>query len=170
MALRVLYLPRVKRAVGASPEFCSIFMRAVRKLRRERLNTSGTDAAAYCYSVWLRHLKLASATGHHSPTTVLELGPGDSIGIGLSALLCGANTYYALDAARYANVERSLKVFDDLVVMFREQSDIPVGGVAADVKPVLESYEFPAQILTAERLRASLAPERVESIRRAIKK
>ena len=49
-------------------------------------NTGGTDSVRYCYSVWLRHLVLAYENGYKKiPERVAELGPGDSLGIGLSA-------------------------------------------------------------------------------------
>ena len=61
--------------------------------------TGGTSSARYCYSVWLRHLVMAYDSGllQRPPATVAELGPGDSIGIGLAALLSGARKYHALD-------------------------------------------------------------------------
>ena len=58
----------------------------------------GTVSPRYCYSVWLRHLVMASdGCLFEYPKTVAELGPGDSIGIGLAALISGADEYYAFD-------------------------------------------------------------------------
>src|SRR5262245_35644000 len=80
----------------------------------------GTTTAEYCYSVWLRHLLRARAVGvaRDVPHTVAELGPGDSIGIGLAALLCGAEKYYALDVVRYSDLRTNLAIFDRLVQLF----------------------------------------------------
>ena len=62
------------------------------KLRK----TGGTDSARYCYSVWLRHLAMAHTNGlPTSPKIVAELGPGDSIGMGLAALIAGTEKYFA---------------------------------------------------------------------------
>ena len=53
--------------------------------------TGGTVSARYCYGVWLRHMKMAREAGlDTNPRVVAELGPGDSLGIGLAALLAGA--------------------------------------------------------------------------------
>ena len=59
--------------------------------RRHRATTGGSDSARYCYSVWLRHLRSLAPYGFRvKGAHVGELGPGDSIGIGLAALLSGA--------------------------------------------------------------------------------
>jgi hypothetical protein len=71
--------------------------------------TGGTVSARYCYSVWLRHLCMLHAHGLPMTfETVVEFGPGDSLGTGLAALLSGADRYITLDAVRYAvSVRRS---------------------------------------------------------------
>ena len=53
--------------------------------------TAGHTTAAYCYSVWLRHLSIITkAVPNFAPKVVVELGPGDSLGLGCAALLSGA--------------------------------------------------------------------------------
>jgi hypothetical protein len=47
--------------------------------------TGGTTSARYCCSVWLRHISCAHENGLSTrPEVVAELGPGDSLGIGLA--------------------------------------------------------------------------------------
>ena len=50
-------------------------------------STGGSVSARYCYSVWMRHFTTATGVvGLIRPRCVAELGPGDSLGIGLAAL------------------------------------------------------------------------------------
>ena len=64
------------------------------ELRQPRAGTGGADRARYCYAVWLRHLvALAEAGVPFQPEVVLELGPGDTVGVGIMALLTGAKEY-----------------------------------------------------------------------------
>ena len=68
------------------------------------MRTGGTVSARYCYSVWSRHLSILQRSG--LPTTfktMVELGPGDSLGIGLAALLSGVERYIALDVVQHAS-------------------------------------------------------------------
>jgi hypothetical protein len=136
-------------------------------------STRGTNSARYCFSVWLRHLVMA----HESrlvrgeapvPGVVAELGPGDSLGIGLAALLTGARHYVALDLVAYANPERNLAVLDELVTLLQTRAPVPDASEFPSVKPFLPSYEFPRRILSDEHLARALSPERVASIRRAL--
>ena len=131
--------------------------------------TSGTVSARYCYAVWMRHLVKAHANrlGAHFPT-VAELGPGDSLGVGLAALLSGAERYVALDVVRYADSARNLAVLDELAALFAARTPIPDEDESPLVRPTLASYDFPQHILTQRRLAAALAPERLATIRRAI--
>lgn len=134
-------------------------------------STGGTDSARYCYSVWLRHLVLAQASGRLPagvPRVVAELGPGDSIGIGIAALLSGAEQYAALDILRYSDLGRSKAMVDELASLFRERAPLPGGEEFPSLKPALDSEAFPHHLLGGDALQAALAPERVSRIRAAL--
>lgn len=132
--------------------------------------TGGTGSARYCYSVWLRHLLLVEATGRLSgvPPCVAELGPGDSIGIGLAALLSGVEKYFALDLVRYAQPCTDLAVFDELLALYRQRAHVPDSNEFPLLKPQVDDYEFPGRLLTAEHMERALAAERLERIRSSI--
>ena len=135
-----------------------------------RRGTGGTGSAGYCYSVWLRHLVMAKSNGLSSfPRVVAELGPGDSLGIGLAALISGCEKYYAFDVVDYAKTERNLDVFDSLVEYFENRAAIPAGDEFPKVRPALEVYDFPADILNEDRLRHALDKSRLENIRESIR-
>jgi SAM-dependent methyltransferase len=127
-------------------------------------------SARYCYAVWLRHLSMLRRSG--LPTsfdTMAELGPGDSLGIGLASLLSGVRRYIALDATRYAGARLNLLVFEELISLFRDRTPIPDETEYPLIRPRLQSYEFPADILTPARLDSSLRPERLNWIRESIR-
>jgi hypothetical protein len=140
-----------------------------RRLSRRKPGTGGSTSARYCYSIWLRHLILASRGGlPTTPRVVAELGPGDSLGVGLAALLTGSAEYYAMDSVAYSNVERNLIVFEEIASLLAQRAALPGDDEFPDVKPRLDSYAFPSDVLDAARLEAALAPDRREAIRRAI--
>jgi len=122
----------------------------------------------YYYSVWLRHLAMAHQHGFALPETVAELGPGGSLGVGLSALLSGANRYYALDVLQYTNPDQQRRMFDELVELFQARTPIPAGDEFPGIKPRLDSYKFPNHILPPAHLARTLAPERLDAIRQLV--
>lgn len=131
--------------------------------------SGGTCSARYCYSVWLRHLIRLHENG--CPTafnSVAELGPGDSIGMGLAALLCGVQRYLALDIKAHADPETNRRVFEELVVLFRSRAPLPHDAEFPMMQPKLARYDFPRVILDERRLTASLAESRLSEIRAAI--
>lgn len=131
--------------------------------------TGGTISARYCYSVWLRHMVMAHASGLNTfPRVIAELGPGDSLGIGLAALICGSEEYYALDAVEHANSSRNLEIFDELVILFRNKTPIPDEDEFPEVKPKLSSYAFPTDILSEERMHFVLSASRLLKIRKSL--
>lgn len=139
----------------------------VEPLLRQR--TAGvTQSASYAYWVWMKHLTLLWANGLQTiPGTVAELGPGDSLGVGLAAILSGARRYCALDVRKYANTAANLTVLDELVELFRARAPRPSTGWP-DFDSYLDERLFPSHILTDELLRASLADSRIDRIRDAI--
>ena len=125
--------------------------------------------ASYYYSIWLRHLvKTHESRGPTTPDVVAEIGPGDALGIGIAALLPGARRYIALDIVPCASNSENLQVFDEMVAFFRARAPIPDHTVYPEAEPALESYAFPGHILGATRLSQSLAPDRLELVRRAV--
>jgi len=132
--------------------------------------TGGTGSARYCYSVWLRHLVLSQTHGKYfrMPAIAAELGPGDSIGIGLAALLSGVEKYYALDLVRYSDLRKNLTILDELISLFRARAPVPAGDEFPFLNPKLESYGFPHYILDAMALDAALNPQRVSAIRSSL--
>src|ERR1700760_4110721 len=87
-------------------------------------NPMGTATAESCYSIFMRHLCLIQGEGgvRGVPRVVAELGPGSSLGVGLAALIAGADKYCALDLIDHSDVAANLAVFDELAEMFRDQA------------------------------------------------
>lgn len=102
------------------------------------------------------------------PKIVAELGPGDSLGLGLCALISGAEKYYALDIVEFAEPKRNIEIFEKLVHFFSVQESIPDECEFPRVQPLLFSYKFPNHILTDERLKSGLDKARLTQIRNSI--
>ena len=133
-----------------------------------RRGTGGTDSASYCYGVWLKHLTYLAENGMTGvPRTLAELGPGDSLGIGLAAMLCGVDRYIALDIVEFSTNPGNLEIFDELVELFRARAPRPNKGWP-DYDEFLDDGLFPGHILTDKQMASALRPERVAAIRRAV--
>jgi len=133
---------------------------------RWRAKAPETANARYCYSVWLRHLVTAVENGMSgAPKSVVEIGPGGSLGTGLAALLSGSHAYCGLDAIDLAQPETNLVVFDELVELFQRREAVPGTEEFPRVGPALQTYAFPSHVITNEVLTAALAADRVRAIR-----
>jgi len=128
--------------------------------------TGGTINARYCYSVWLRHLVVAAKNGLPTqPKSLLEIGPGNSLGVGLAALLTGSIKYFALDIFKFTEFKSNLTIFEELVDLFKERANIPDNKEFPMLKPDLDCYEFPGNILSDTRLDSSLDLSRLLTIK-----
>ena len=130
----------------------------------------GHTTGAYSYSVWMRHLSIITkVVPSFAPRVVVELGPGDSLGLGCAALLSGAEQYIALDVVAHANAEHDVKVLDELVELFEQHAPIPDGRAFPHLLPKLSSYAFPGRLFTADGpRRIRLDPGRLQAIRAAL--
>lgn len=142
------------------------FVPGVAKLLQKK--TGGTNSALYCYGVWLKHLVMLWENGMRSiPDTLVELGPGDSLGVGLAAMLSGVNHYYALDVIEHSNSAANLAVFAELVTLFQRRAPRTSKGWP-DYDAYLDDKLFPSHILTDRVLDRALSAERIRFIRNAL--
>lgn len=110
--------------------------------------TGGTHDARYCYSVWLRHLvKTSPFRPNNLLGIVLELGPGDSLGTGLAALLSGAEQFIALDEVNYASPRQNQQVLKELLSLFSGREPIPSAKEFPKIHPLINDYSFPNSLL-----------------------
>ena len=151
-------------AVKSIVKGCLTFLPGWHWIRRKE--GGGANSARYCYSVWLRHWRLAAQYGTAlHPDVVAELGPGDSIGTGLAAILSGCKAYLAFDIVPYTSLVKNLEIFDQLVELFRNRTPIPDDIEFPDIYPRLCSYDFPAELYPGDHLEKTLAECRVQAIR-----
>ena len=125
--------------------------------------------ARTCYSLWLRLLVyLKNNNINNKFDAIAEIGPGDSLGIGLSALLSGTNKFYAFDIEERGFNNSNEMLLNELVDLYKNKSDIPDNIELPKAKPFLNSYKFPANILNDELLNRCLSDERVAAIKKAL--
>jgi SAM-dependent methyltransferase len=116
----------------------------------------------------MKHITLLMEAGlQEFPTTVAELGPGDTLGLGLAALLSGANSYFGLDIVEHTTRHANGPVLRQLVDMMLKRAPRPILGWP-NFDPFLDQQLFPSHILTEDRLLNALAPDRVDRISRAL--
>lgn len=143
-------------------------LKALKKGKKAK-GTGGTDSSRYCYSVWLRHLINLERSGMSKmPETIAEIGPGDSLGIGLCALISGVENYYAFDIIEHTNIKKNLEIFEQIVDLFKTRADIPNELEFPFIHPPLSDYSFPDHILTSHKLGILLSDDRIHSIKASI--
>lgn len=137
-------------------------------IKSDEMSTGGSCDARYCYSVWMRHLINYYNESGKIPSTVVEFGPGDSIGTGIAALLSGCDQYYALDFIKYSGMKNVMNIYEQMITLFKNHTDIPDDREYPKIRPKLESYKFPDHIISPEVIDKNLSDERLEVIRESL--
>ena len=100
------------------------FLPPLNAWRARHAGTGGTDSPFYCWSVWRRHLQGLLQFGFTpSGARIAELGPGDTIGVGLAALLSGAEQYTGLDSVPFAQRFDPAPFFDELCRILMNETE-----------------------------------------------
>jgi len=121
----------------------------------------------YCYRVWMRHLKYWSLVNDQVPKVVVEFGPGRSLGVGLSALISGSDKLFALEKNQFWNIEDNVRVFDELVGLFKAETKTETISSEFDKAPN-KTIDFPSDILTKTHMSNCLKNERIKKIRKEL--
>lgn len=108
------------------------------------------------------------ATGAKIPSTIVEIGPGASLGAGICALLTGAKRYFALDLVQHTTIDENLATFDELVRILHEREGVRNARGFPNYQHTLNSNHFAERFFTDKILSITLDPQRVDAIRRAI--
>jgi SAM-dependent methyltransferase len=77
--------------------------------------TGGTNNADYCISVFFKHAFLNNNDSLSMiDKDICEVGPGDSIGVGICALIFGAKSYTAFDSYKFMDNALNIDVFNKI--------------------------------------------------------
>lgn len=174
MGLLRILIPAVIRNSKPYYLFKNEIFRVIRKIAPDFRKPvapvgEGSISPRYCYAVFMRHIVHLFKNGMTVfPNRVAEFGPGNSLGVGLCAMLAGAKEYYALDLVEYADNAHNLEVLESLVKMFRERAAIPDDIEFPEVRPLLDDYSFPSHIFSNDLIEKNLSAERVGLIQNAL--
>lgn len=138
--------------------------------RRDFRRRSGRGSRAeFCYNVFLRHLAHVRAQGCERLISVIgEIGPGTSIGLGLAGLIFGAERYVAFDKVPFAELGKSVDLFDELAALFRARTPLAPDETYPEVRIPVPSLEFPQELCLGADLAACLSDNRLMDIRRSL--
>jgi len=132
-------------------------------LRQRHMNADAATADS-SYRIWIKHLSLLhGATGCGVPQVVAELGPGDTLGTGVAALLSGADRYFGIDVHPFARNALTRDVAAGLCDLFAARAPAAVRGWP-DFAPFLDARGFPSSVLSQSVLARTLADARVAAI------
>ncbi|MDD3876061.1 MAG: hypothetical protein PHT69_05535 [Bacteroidales bacterium] len=133
----------------------------VKKLLKPKIRHS-SGSAEFCYSFWLSLLVLFNDKKiDFSYAQIGEIGTGGSFGIGICALLTGAEKFYALEIEDNFDINKNILIFNRILGLFEEKSDIKKFNT---LNFNISDYSFPDKILSKNNLSKSL----VEKIRYSI--
>lgn len=119
--------------------------------------------AQYHFEVWMRHVCTAAYFQcWNAPKTVLEIGPGSTMGTGIAALLSGLQQYIAIETGPIPKRNIDDQMFAELVQLFRERKTF------AESDRIVPSTLFPSELFPSEQLARSLFDDRLARIQHSL--
>lgn len=125
---------------------------------------------AACYGVLFKHLCLMQRQGApFVPQHIAEIGPGNSLGNGVLALLLGSESFVGLDVVPFALKRDEADVWvDSLVALLRQRAPLPNADGFPSLRPFLDASGFPCGVGEAT-LACSLDPARIAAVRACLR-
>jgi hypothetical protein len=106
--------------------------------------TGGTTSWEYCLAVWLRHVRMCEQIGViPNPGVVVEVGPGDSLGTGICAVLAGFKQYIAVDVLDHVQWDVSAEHITALEKVFLDRTPLAANEALDRVLPPLLDRSIP---------------------------
>ncbi len=101
---------------------------------RSTHQNSGSISANHCYNLFMRHANgLAPHLRGVMPQTMVEIGPGSSLGVGFTALLCGVAKYFALDLQEHRSTDHDREVLKSICDLIQKESDFSEVNDSGDI-------------------------------------
>ncbi len=129
---------------------------------RNKMRHSCADSH-YSYNLWLTiflFLKENNVNPHFD--TIAELGTGGSLGVASCFLLLGVKQFYALEVEDEFDLDKNLKIYDELVNLLRIQS--PATSKYKNLNFRLIDSAYPEELKNLEILKS----ENIESVRKSL--
>ena len=122
-----------------------------------------SDNPRFCYSFWLRLLKYIHSY-ECDLSRIAEVGPGNTTGVGLMALLTGSTEYCAFEVNKKYNSHRNIQILENLVTLLKARSPIPDEKEFPQINILIDDYSFPSDILTDAILDFTLSKNKLASL------
>ena len=135
----------IKAIIKGLATFFPGYVYFLRKRRKKRKNSCSNSE--FCYSFWLRmivhcHEQNVDVNFNH----VGEIGTAGSFGLGTCALLTGSKRYYALDIENIYDINNNLRLFDEIVNLFKNKTPIP--SKLENINLIISDYSFPENYIS----------------------
>lgn len=110
--------------------------------------THGSDMPQYCLETFELHQVLLIEADCNFPIESLgELGPGDSMGVGIAALLNGTKKYFGLDAIEHSNIKINVEIFQSLVQLYEGRNVVFPESVKKQIENSIVHLNEPDSML-----------------------
>ena len=87
------------------------------KLRKEG---TGPVDGKYYHNIYTSHIQALKRNGFKPGGVMAEFGPGDTLGVGICAILDNFDFYYAFDRIKHADSDKNMKVLGEIKTLYNK--------------------------------------------------